>query len=260
MRCSYMQDPTMFPWGFESTSTSDPSPDNEMSEEPMSNRNSGKDLVAVILFIVRHQLTAAVGDLMALLNFLCPNLVVASKYLSDKIPTFSSVFYCHECQKYMGEPPDGSSCLHCGTMFNKKSSSENGHFFLFASLKDLLKDVLKNYGTELLPKTVNRGNDIKDVMDGKMYQNLLKQGTLAGDDLTLVWNCDGATPIIVVHLYDITPGTLFSVMHPNNTSKTIFERVERTEKPKAFLLEDIKCKCQFVSGWLVPVPNTYERY
>ncbi|XP_059203360.1 uncharacterized protein LOC131982778 isoform X2 [Centropristis striata] len=187
----YLQDPTMFPWGFESTSTSDTSPDIEMSEEPMSNRNSGKDLVAVILFILRHQLTAAVGDLMALLNFLCPNLVVASKYLSDKIPTFSSVFYCHECQKYMGEPPDGSSCLHCGTMFNKKSSSENGHFFLFASLKDLLKDFLKNYGTELLPKTVNHGNDIKDVMDGKMYQNLLKQGTLAADDLTLVWNCDG---------------------------------------------------------------------
>ncbi|XP_059203363.1 uncharacterized protein LOC131982778 isoform X4 [Centropristis striata] len=33
-------DPTMFPWGFESTSTSDTSPDIEMSEEPMSNRNS----------------------------------------------------------------------------------------------------------------------------------------------------------------------------------------------------------------------------
>lgn len=161
------------------------------NEEPMSNSNSRTGLLAVILFILRHHLTAAVGDLMALLNVLSPDLVVAFKYLSDKIPTLSIVFYCHFCQNYMGENPDDASCLHCGTMFNKKSSTKSGHFFLCASLKDHLKDVLRRLGTELLPKSVNHGNNIKDVMDGKLYQNFLKQGALAADDLTLSWNCDG---------------------------------------------------------------------
>lgn len=159
---------------------------SSQSEEPGTSSSSlSTSLLAVILFIVRHHLTAAVGDLMALLNFLCPNLVVASKYLFDKIPALSTMFYCHVCKNYMGKDPGDASCLQCGTMFNKKNSTKRGHFFLSASLKDLLKVVLKAHGAELLPKTVNNGKDIKDVMDGKMYQNLLKQGTLAADDLTL---------------------------------------------------------------------------
>ncbi|XP_038556391.1 uncharacterized protein LOC119889661 [Micropterus salmoides] len=195
-------DPTFFPWHFESTSTSDTDHDSEMSEEAISNSSTG--LLAVILFILRHHLTTALGDLIALLNFLSSNLVVPFKYLSDKIPALSTVFYCHVCQNYMGKNPDDASCSHCGTMFNKKSSTKSGHFFLSASLKDLLKDILKNHGTELLPKTVNHANNIKDVMDGKMYQNLLKQGKLAAEDLTLLWNCD-EVPIYNSSRYSIWP-------------------------------------------------------
>ncbi|XP_039681438.1 uncharacterized protein LOC120574969 isoform X1 [Perca fluviatilis] len=199
-------EPTIFPWHFESPSTSDKDRDNEMSEEPMSNRNSSTGLLAVILFILRHHLTVAVGDLMALLNFLSPNLVVASKYLSDKIIALCTVFYCHRCQNYMGTNPHDAPCSQCGTVFNKESSTKNGHFFLSASLKDLLKDILKIHGTELLPKTVAQGNIIKDVMDGRMYQNLLKQGRLGADDLTLSWNSDGV-PIYnsPIHSYSIWP-------------------------------------------------------
>lgn len=176
---------------------------SSQTEEPMSNSNLSTDLLAVILFILRHQLFAASGDLMALLNFLSPNLVLASKYLCDKIPALSTVFYCQNCKNYMGKNPN-THCSHCGTIFNKISSTESGHFFLSASLKDLLKDILKSHGTELLRKTVNHGNDIKDVMDGKMYQNLLKQGTLAADDLTLLWNCD-EVPIHKSAMYSIWP-------------------------------------------------------
>ncbi|TDH02909.1 hypothetical protein EPR50_G00157500 [Perca flavescens] len=53
-------EPTIFPWHFESPSTSDTDRDNEMSEEPMSNSNSSTGLLAVILFILRHHLTVAV--------------------------------------------------------------------------------------------------------------------------------------------------------------------------------------------------------
>nr|XP_046271851.1 uncharacterized protein LOC124073584 isoform X2 [Scatophagus argus]XP_046271852.1 uncharacterized protein LOC124073584 isoform X2 [Scatophagus argus] len=159
------------------------------TEEPGSNSLSTGPL-AVILFILRHHLSAAVVELMALLNFLSPDLALISKCLSDKVPALFTVFYCHVCQNYMGKNPDDCLCFQCDTMFNQKNSTKSGHFFLAASLKDLLKNVLKSHGTELLPKTVNHGSDIKDVMDGRMYQNLLKQGALAADDITLTWNCD----------------------------------------------------------------------
>ncbi|XP_051243573.1 uncharacterized protein LOC127356108 isoform X2 [Dicentrarchus labrax] len=183
-------DSTIFPWHFEFTSTPDADRDSDIREEPTSNSNLSTGLLAVILFILRHHLTTAVGELMALLNFLSPNMFVASKYLSDKISTLATVFYCHNCQKHMGKNPSDTSCLDCGTMFDKKSSTKSGHFFLSASLKDLLREILRNHGTELLPKTVNHGADIKDVMDGKMYQELLERGILAKNDLTLLWNCD----------------------------------------------------------------------
>lgn len=173
------------------------------TEEPIypgATVTQGQGLLAVILFILRHHLTAAQGDLMTLLNFLIPNLVVAAKYLSDKIPAVSTVFYCQVCQNFMGENPDNGSCLHCGAIFNKASSTESGHFFLFTSLKDLLKNILKNH--KLLPKTVKHGHEITDVMDGRMYQNLLKQGALAADDLTLSWNCDG---VPICNSYSIWP-------------------------------------------------------
>lgn len=69
-----------------------------------------------------------------------------------------------------------------------------------------------------------------------------------------------ALRIIVVHLYHIIPDELFSEIHPNNTSKTIFVRVEKTDQPKAFFLADIRSKCMYVDGWFVPLPNTYEKY
>ncbi|XP_035852374.1 uncharacterized protein LOC116059288 isoform X2 [Sander lucioperca] len=197
-------EPNIFPWHFESPSTSDTDRDNEMSEEPMSNSNWSTGLLAVILFILRHHLTAAVGDLMALLNFLSPNLVVASNYLSDKMIALCTIFYCDHCQNYMGTNPHDAPCSQCGTMFNKECSTKNGHFFLSASLKDILKDILKIHGTELLPKTVTQGNIIKDVMDGRMYQNLLKQGRLGADDLTLSWNSDGV-PIYNSPIHSIWP-------------------------------------------------------
>lgn len=162
------------------------------TEEPIypgATVTRGQGLLAVLFFILRHRLMAAQGDLMTLMNFLIPNLVSTAKYLSDLV--VSAVFYCQVCKNLMGKNPDSGCCLNCGAIFNKASSTESGHFFLFTSLKDLLKNILKHHGTELLPKTVNHGNDITDVMDGRMYQNLLKQGSLSADDITLTWNCDG---------------------------------------------------------------------
>ncbi|KAM4531750.1 uncharacterized protein PAE49_023884 [Odontesthes bonariensis] len=185
-------DPSPFPWHLESTSGSDTDVGKAMTEEPIysgATVTRGQGLLAAMLFILRHHLSATVQcGLMALLNFLIPDLVVESQQRSRTIHSVSAVFYCEVCQNYLGENP--TCCLRCNQTFDKRSSFQNGSFFLYASLKELLKDVLKNCGTKLLPKVVKHGHDIKDVMDGMIYQNLLKQGTLGGDDLTLTWNFD----------------------------------------------------------------------
>ncbi|XP_008284817.1 uncharacterized protein LOC103360717 isoform X2 [Stegastes partitus] len=198
-------DPSVSLWNLEPTPDTESSTDTD--EEPVypgAAVTRGRGLLAVMLFILRHRLTAAVqGSLLALLNFLIPTLVAESKHLLDKIAGMSTVFYCQSCQNYMGQNP-GGFCLHCATVFDKASSIQNGNFFLFASLKDLLTDTLKNHGTELLPKTVKHGHGIADVMDGMLYQNLVQQGTLAADDLTLLWNCD-EVPIFTSPQYSIWP-------------------------------------------------------
>ncbi|XP_041860674.1 uncharacterized protein LOC121652139 [Melanotaenia boesemani] len=192
----YLQDPSPFPPHLESTSGSDRDDrdkdvDQEMNEEliyPGASVTREHGLLATILFILRHQLTSTVQTgFIALLNFLIPNLLVESQQLPHNI---HAVFYCEGCQNYLGKNP--TSCFHCNTICKNTSSFQSGNFFLFSPLKDLLKDLLENHGTDLLPKTENKhGHDIKDVKDGMMYQNLLKRGILGVDDLTLTWNCDG---------------------------------------------------------------------
>ncbi|XP_051797007.1 uncharacterized protein LOC127531520 isoform X1 [Acanthochromis polyacanthus] len=198
-------DPPVFLWNLESTSAPDTESGIEMGEEPVypgAAATRGQGLLATIMFILRHRLTAAGRrSLLALLNFLVPTL--AAEYPFDKIPGMSAVFYCQNCQNYMGKIPE-SVCSHCGMLFDKASSLRSGNFFLFSSLKDLLKDTLKTHGTKLLAKTVKRGHDIEDVMDGMMYQNLLEHGTLAADDITLLWNCD-EVPIFTSPQYSIWP-------------------------------------------------------
>ncbi|CAG5897779.1 unnamed protein product [Menidia menidia] len=186
-------DSSLFLWNLESTSRYDTDDGKAMSKEPIypgGTVSRGKGLLAAMLFILHHQLPAAVqGSLMALLNFLIPGLIVETRHLFQAVHSVSTVFYCDQCQNYLGKNP--TCCSDCKKTFDKASSFKNGNFFLYASLKDLLKDILNNYGTKLLPKVAKHDHDFTDVLDGLMYQNLLKQGTLGKDDLTLTWNCDG---------------------------------------------------------------------
>lgn len=71
------------------------------------------------------------------------------------------------------------------------------------SVKDLLRDTLNNHGVELQSKT-HASDNISDVTHGRMYQNLVKEGHLKSDDLTLSWNCDGI-PIFNSSNYSLWP-------------------------------------------------------
>lgn len=69
-----------------------------------------------------------------------------------------------------------------------------------------------------------------------------------------------AISVIVVQLFYIKRDAEDSRMIPDSASRNIFVKVERTTQLKAFFLRDVRCKCMYVNGWLVPLPNSYERY
>lgn len=66
-------------------------------------------------------------------------------------------------------------------------------------------------------------------------------------------------PVVVVQLYDKKADSLFNYRSLGITSKKVCTKVERTRRTKAFSLNDIRCKCMYVDGWLVPLPNSNER-
>ena len=75
---------------------------------------------------------------------------------------------------------------------------------------------------------------------------------------------NGEASLTAGPLWSTKPDThLFHKIEPIHTAihqSESLEKLKRTDQPKAFSLEDIKCKCMYVGGWLVPLPNTEERY
>ena len=137
--------------------------------------------MAIMFFVLLHHLTGtSLIYLLALLNLLVPNLVPASKYLFKRMlgnPALTAVshLFCVECQNDLGK--------QCGTSFIRETKC------LFGSipLRDLLRDTLENHGIDILRKTVKEEEyEIEDVMDGKMYQTLLKEKRLSADDLMMI--------------------------------------------------------------------------
>ncbi|XP_055079550.1 uncharacterized protein LOC117375568 isoform X2 [Periophthalmus magnuspinnatus] len=118
-------------------------------------------ILATQLFLLRHHLTIPVQeDLMTVIKSIIPTFTADSIFNTDKIKVYKGI-----CRS---------------------------GFFLFSSLKDLLKDTLDTYGLMLLPKLVNLEDEIGDIMGGKMYQKLIENKTVSNDDITFLWNCDAA--------------------------------------------------------------------
>ncbi|KAK7940369.1 hypothetical protein WMY93_003695 [Mugilogobius chulae] len=119
-------------------------------------------ILATQLFVLRHHLSVpAQDDLMSLFKSIIPNFTVDSLAFN----TGRIKVYKRECRT---------------------------GFFMYSSLRELLKETLESYGMKLIPKVINREQKICDIMEGKIYQELIKNKRLTDDDITLLWNCDGA--------------------------------------------------------------------
>lgn len=148
-------------------------------------------------YLLRHNLTGkALTHLLEMFNTMFPGLIPSSHYLFHKdfgsSSKFEVHFYCESCLKYLGVRGDcPSQCDTCNTEFDANANLKNGFYFLVLPLHAQIQQLLQEYGVNLNEKTRTCGV-LSDIQSGEEYQMLCDSGVLGKDDLTLIWNCDGA--------------------------------------------------------------------
>ena len=148
-------------------------------------------------YVLRHNLTGiALTHLLEMFTIMFQGLIPSSHYLFKKefgsSSKFEVHFYCESCSKYLGIIADcPSQCDSCNTVFDANANLKNGFYFLVLPLYAQIKQLLQEHGVSLSEKTRTFGV-LSDIQSGEEYQKLCDSGVLGKDDLTLIWNCDGA--------------------------------------------------------------------
>lgn len=138
----------------------------------------------------------ALTHLLELFNLMFPGLIPRSHYLFHKEFGGSSQsevhFYCEKCLAYLGISADCPSyCTFCNTVFDANTSLKKGFYFFVIPPHAQIKQLLQEHDVSLIEKSRSSGV-LTDIQSGGEYQKLCDSGVLGKDDLTLIWNCDGA--------------------------------------------------------------------
>ena len=157
-----------------------------------------KECVLMLMsYLLRHILTGeAFSHLLEMCNIMFPGLIPPSHYLFNKefgsSSDFDVHFYCESCLAYLGIRADcPSQCNSCNTVFDAEANLKKGIYFLVLPLHGQIKQLLEEHAVSLNEKTTTPGV-LSDIESGQEYQKLCVTGVLAKDDLSLIWNCDGA--------------------------------------------------------------------
>ncbi|KAL7404357.1 hypothetical protein ABVT39_013515 [Epinephelus coioides] len=159
--------------------------------------SKGERLLMLMSYVLRHNLTGeALTHLLEMFNIMFPGLIPSSHYLFHKefgrSSTFEVHFYCESCLKYLGIRADcPSQCDSCNTLFDANANLKKRFYFLVLPLRAQIKQLLQEHSASLKDKTKTLGI-LSDIQSGEEYQKLCDSGVLGKDDLTLIWNCDGA--------------------------------------------------------------------
>ncbi|XP_051580549.1 uncharacterized protein LOC127456206 [Myxocyprinus asiaticus] len=164
---------------------------------PSASLSKGESVLMLMSYLLWHNLTSkALTHLLEMFNIIFPGLIPSSHYLFHKEFGSSSKFvvhfYCESCLKYLGIRADcPSQCDSCNTVFDANANLKNGFYFLVLPLYAQIQQLLQEHGVSLNEKTRTFGV-LSDIQSGEDYQMLCVSGVLGKDDLTLIWNCDGA--------------------------------------------------------------------
>ncbi|KAK3926379.1 F-actin-capping protein subunit alpha [Frankliniella fusca] len=148
------------------------------------------DLLLLLATKKRHNLTfSASEDIMELAGILSSDKTFfSSRYFMKRvIEKYSSVSMteyqvCPQCGKYLGLVESDGKCDRCQNEFSTESNKKSGHMFLYLSLCDQIKSVVKHCYDDLLldsqtRQKINRFN-YEDIYDGKVYKNSVESNVL----------------------------------------------------------------------------------
>lgn len=120
--------------------------------------------------------------------------VLPSKYLFLKnfstLITIEKKYFCPHCLnilRYVNH--ETSRCETCAKNFSDAILRQNYNYFVTLSLESQIEDILES---ELYYSMRKASNSESDVINDKVYRNLLDRGIVGPNDLTLQFNTDGA--------------------------------------------------------------------
>ena len=151
-------------------------------------------------FFLRHKLTrVALHDLLRLLSIIVENCVPATKYFLQPFlywgNNVSEHFYCSKCAEYVNRTDN--ECSVCNTTVNLQELRKQGNFFLVASLKEQLKNMLETRNLwGCIEKFLNKPTPtsvLSDISSGKEYLNneKIREFLAEGRNFTLSFSVDG---------------------------------------------------------------------
>jgi len=161
----------------------------------------GQAVVLLMSFILRHQLSGvAVGDLLDLFAILAPDVCLPSskfllnKGLFDKNSCVQVHMYCPFCDAYIGRYSADENCHKCeicDIAVTREVCLNDGYFYLYVSIEQQLRTILKTQ--PILRKTdFHDPDNLTSILSGCILQSHLSSREIGDDDITLIWNCDGA--------------------------------------------------------------------
>ncbi|KAG1652613.1 hypothetical protein GQR58_026194 [Nymphon striatum] len=162
-----------------------------------SDITKGQAIVTIISFILRHHLTdVAVQDLLEMFNILAPGCLPPSKFLLTKGfgSNFDAHLFCPVCEIYLNKFSDSENmecCNSCNTKLDREQCLKDGNFYLYIPIEDQLKKLLKKHSLVKKSDFVDQ-DDLVCAFSGRIIKEHFNKGEITDDDLTLLWNCDGA--------------------------------------------------------------------
>lgn len=176
--------------------------DPERPLYPGSNVSRAQAFLAVMSFIIRHSLTnTCVEDLLELIDLICPNTLPKTRYLLYKNIKLGSEhckahLFCEHCLTYIcvySGIREHKQCPGCDAQMDTDQIFKKGCFFLYISIEHQLKVLLPKFEGQLVKKSVQLQNpNLVSPLNGRAMREYMEGGLITDDDITLLWNCDGA--------------------------------------------------------------------
>lgn len=164
-----------------------------------SGQTKEQNQLLLLALKLKHSLTNdCLEDIMKILNVVggsdsaCRTKYSFYKAFDDTKDIMKICYVCEQCSNIMSAELDQVHCVQCNSTYDKASRFTN-NFFIYLSLEDQLKNLLRMPGItdELIGRQTETSTSLSDICDGFLYQKALSGSETALQTLSLTFSCDG---------------------------------------------------------------------